>query len=77
MTRRDNDESNNSNNNDNNDDNDNRWDMGCDESWLDGCTSCGGCCDLGAAQVDIVFIVIVIEIIIIVIIIKFFIEIVI
>ena len=57
-----------------------RWDMGCDESWLDGCTGCGGCCDLGAAQVDIVFIVIaviVIEIIVIVIIIKIFIEIVI
>ena len=19
------------------------WDMGCDETWLDGCTGCGGC----------------------------------
>merc|ERR1719466_74051 len=27
------------------------WDMGCDESWLDGCTGCGGCCDLCGAQV--------------------------
>jgi len=27
------------------------WDMGCDETWLDGCTGCGGCCDLGGAQV--------------------------
>jgi len=27
------------------------WDMGCDESWLDGCTGCGGCCDLGGSSV--------------------------
>ena len=27
------------------------WDMGCDESWLDGCTGCGGCCDLASAAV--------------------------
>jgi len=27
------------------------WDMGCDESWLDGCTGCGGCCDLSSASV--------------------------
>ena len=27
------------------------WDMGCDESWLDGCTGCGGCCDLASASV--------------------------
>jgi len=26
------------------------WDMGCDETWLDGCTGCGGCCDLGGAS---------------------------
>lgn len=28
------------------------WDMGCDESWLDGCTGCGGCCNLSAASVS-------------------------
>merc|ERR1711892_1233828 len=28
------------------------WDMGCDESWLDGCTGCGGCCDLNGASVE-------------------------
>jgi len=27
------------------------WDMGNDESWLDGCTGCGGSCNLGAASV--------------------------
>ena len=27
------------------------WDMGCDESWLDGCTGCGGCCDLAGSSV--------------------------
>jgi len=27
------------------------WDMGCDESWLDGCTGCGGCCNLAGASV--------------------------
>jgi len=27
------------------------WDMGCDESWLDGCTGCGGCCNLGGSSV--------------------------
>merc|ERR1719516_799099 len=27
------------------------WDMGCDESWLDGCTGCGGCCNLSGASV--------------------------
>ena len=25
--------------------------QGCDESWLDGCTGCGGCCDLSSASV--------------------------
>jgi hypothetical protein len=27
------------------------WDMGCDETWLDGCTGCGGCCDLANSAV--------------------------
>ena len=27
------------------------WDMGCDESWLDGCTGCGGCCNLAGSSV--------------------------
>jgi len=27
------------------------WDMGCDETWLDGCTGCGGCCNLDGASV--------------------------
>merc|ERR1719219_436283 len=27
------------------------WDMGCDESWLDGCTGCEGCCNLGGSSV--------------------------
>merc|ERR1712121_400254 len=27
------------------------WDMGCDESWRDGCTGCGGCCDLAGSSV--------------------------
>ena len=27
------------------------WDMGCDETWLDGCTGCGGCCNLAGSSV--------------------------
>jgi len=27
------------------------WHMGCDETWLDGCTGCGDCCDLASASV--------------------------
>ena len=28
------------------------WHMGCDETWLDGCTGCGDCCDLASASVS-------------------------
>ena len=28
------------------------WHMGCDETWLDGCTGCGDCCDLAGASVS-------------------------
>jgi len=27
------------------------WNMGCDETWLDGCTGCQDCCDLANASV--------------------------
>merc|ERR1711868_27143 len=27
------------------------WDIGCDEQWLDGCTGCGGCCNLAGSSV--------------------------
>merc|ERR1719175_428022 len=27
------------------------WHMGCDATWLDGCTGCNNCCDLASASV--------------------------
>merc|ERR1712198_158620 len=27
------------------------WHMGCDATWLDGCTGCNNCCDLAPASV--------------------------
>merc|ERR1719357_1591730 len=27
------------------------WHMGCDATWLDGCTGCNNCCDLASASI--------------------------